>query len=231
MKKIILTLALSSLLLSACGPKTTVNTTPSPTPKVVELSLKDRPYISLIPRTDGHELKLKIDNIPSSITSIEYELLYSASDNGLEIEKGVGDTLKTITKNMERDLLLGTASCTNGCKYKYDAGITGGTLSLNFITNGSQTATYQTTFVLKTSADIKKDGGLSLTDEKFSIKASPVGNNYYILMKNFGVPTGSSAITAYTVFANDNANGKLISVSPTTFTKADKSLVGDYLSQ
>lgn len=229
--KIASVFVLSSFLFSACGTTPTAKVTPTPTPKIIELSVAQKPYISLIPRADGHELKLKIDNIPSSIVSIEYELLYTAIDNNLEMEKGVGDTIKNITKNIERDLLLGTASCTNGCKYKYDSGITGGTLSLNFITDSGQVVTYQTPFVLETTADIKKDGGLSLSTENISIKGTATGSNYFILIKNFGVPIGSNAKSSLTVFSNEATNGKFSSISPTIYTKDSTSLTGDYLEK
>ena len=45
------------------------------------------------------------------------------------MEKGVGDTVKLTSNSFEKDLLLGTESCTNGCKYKFDEGVVGGVLS------------------------------------------------------------------------------------------------------
>lgn len=153
---IALVLLFSSFFLSACGKKvapTPIQTTS--TPKSIEFKNEEKPTISLIPRADGHELKLKIENIPQNITQIEYELLYTAADNGLEIEKGVGDTVKLDSRNIERDLLLGTASCTNGCKYKYDEGISNGTLSLTFITADNQIASYEGSFTLTTSGKNK----------------------------------------------------------------------------
>ena len=190
-----------------------------------ELNLTDdqKPTISLIPRTDGHELKLKIDGVPSNITQIEYELLYSAQDNGLEIEKGVGDTVKITSPNVEKDLLLGTASCTAGCKYAYDKGVSSGTLSLTFSTADNQSTIYETSFVLKTSADIKKDGGFSLPLENFSVKASTsTQSDYFIVIKNFK--------PFYSVFSNGTGTGKIISISPNTITKESNTVItGNYL--
>lgn len=216
----------SSFFLSACGKKKTETTTTTPqknTPVELSLSESEKPIISLIPRADGHELKLKIDNIPSVVTQIEYELIYSASDAGLEMEKGVGDTIKITSKSVEKDLLLGTASCTNGCKYKYDAGITGGTLSLIFYTDDNQSTTHETSFILKTSADIKKDSGLLLSLENFSIKASTTTkSDYFVLIKNFP--------SYYSVFSSGNGKGSITAITPETVTKEDKtSLIGNYL--
>lgn len=219
-----LIILLSSFFLSACGKKnTTTVKNNTPAPKTLELSDTEKPVVSLIPRTDGHELKLKIDNIPSKITQIEYELIYTAQDSGMEMEKGVGDTVKVTSKNVEKDLLLGTASCTNGCKYKYDEGITGGTLSLIFYTDDNQSATYETPFTLKTSSDIKKAGGLSLSLENFEIKATTTTkSDYFVLIKNFP--------SYYSVFSNGTGTGKITSISPTNVTKDNTSTItGNYL--
>ena len=63
-------------------------------------------------------------------------------DGNMEIEKGLGDTIKDVGTTIERKLLLGTESCTNGCKYKYDEGVSGGTISLKFsLRNKPQVAT------------------------------------------------------------------------------------------
>ena len=222
-----LVIILSSFFLSACGKKKTETSNTTPTKgvqKELVLSESEKPIISLIPREDGHELKLKIDNIPSNISQIDYELIYSATENGLTMEKGVGDTVKITSKNIEKDLLLGTSSCTNGCKYKYDTGISEGTLSLIFYTNDNQSASYETPFILKTSADIKKDNGLTLKGQDFSVKATTTTkSDYFIVIKNYP--------SYFSVFSNGKGTGKITSINPTTVTKQDTtSLVGNYLT-
>jgi len=176
-----------SLLLSACGKTTSVKPTPTPAPKVFEMPLSDRPLITLTPRDDGHMLYLKISKIPSSIISMEYEVIYTAKDNSSEIEKGLGDTVKDVTSILERNLLLGTESCTNGCKYKYDEGVTGGTITLNFINKDGQSSTYESPFVIKSSAEFKKDGKLTLAVDNFSVtpKTKISGNDYFTLYRNY----------------------------------------------
>ncbi|MDD4937830.1 MAG: hypothetical protein PHX34_02315 [Candidatus Shapirobacteria bacterium] len=189
-----------------------------------ELILNDaeKPYINLIPQSDGHRLTLKITNIPQSITEVEYDLIYSAQDEDLEIEKGVGGTAKIEGSSLERELLLGTESCTNGCKYKYDEGITGGTLTLNFTNNDGKSALYEAPFVFKSSANINKDGGLSLKTENLNIKASISSkNDYFILIKNYP--------EVYSIFSSGNGSGKVLSITPETVTKENTNLVtGDY---
>lgn len=204
--------------------KTPVNNNIQNTKVESELVLSDdqKPYISLTPQADGHRLNLKISNIPESIKEIEYDLIYTAKDENIEIEKGVGGTAKIEGTSMDRELLLGTESCTSGCKYKYDEGITGGTLSLSFITADGQSASYEAPFVLLTSADIKSKG-LSLETENFSIKASISSkSDYFVLIKNFK--------PVYSVFSSGNGSGKVSSITPSTVTKKDTTVItGDYL--
>ena len=214
----------SSFFLSACGKKKTEtnnNQTTKTAPKELVLSDSEKPIITLSPRDDGHELKLKIDNIPTNITQVEYELIYSSNEDGLTMEKGVGDTVKISSKSIEKDLLLGTSSCTNGCKYKYDEGVSQGTLSLVFYTDDNQSATYETPFVLKTSAEINKAGGFSL-DDTFSVKATTTTKtDYFVVIKNYP--------QYYSVFSNGKGTGKISTIQPTTVTKSEtSSLTGNY---
>ena len=179
----------SSFLLSACGKKsTTTSNTPTPTQasKQIELSADEKPTISLVPRVDGHNLAIKITGIPSKFTSVDYELVYTAKDQNLEIEKGVSGTLKPSNSTLEKDdLLLGTASCTNGCKYKYDEGVTGGTLTLTFTTDNKEYATYETPFTLKSATDLNKDKKLSIDEDNFVINGTVTSkSDYFIAIKN-----------------------------------------------
>jgi len=207
-------------LLSSCKKKTeTQQLTPTPAPKLIEIDMADRPYISLIPRADGHEIKLVVEKIPDFINEIEYELVYTAIDDELDIqiEKGLNGTPEISNGKIERDLLLGTESCTNGCKYKYDAGVNGGYLILNFITSDNQKAIYQSDFVLSQTADIKKNG-LKLND--LEIVATPKQTEYFILLQNYN--------QQYSVFSSGNGLATITSISP-DYKKEDKTkLTGDY---
>jgi hypothetical protein len=233
----IFTIITCALFLSACGSKKTSapSPTPTPEPKLIELDNSQKPYISLIPRQDGHELKMVISKIPQNVSQIEYELLYNATDNGLEIEKGVGDTIKLDKQaaKIERDLLLGTSSCTNGCKYKYDNGVTGGTLSLNFYTSTGQVFTFESPFTLKSAVEFKKNKSFALASDEISITASPSSSNdFFVLLKNFGAPDNTSQFSSiYSVFSSGSGIAKIQSIQPATLIKDDQSsLVGDYLA-
>ena len=152
MKKILLILLISSFTLSACGSKKTITpATPTPIPRELVITDDQKPTIKLTPRQDGHELTLTISQINPLFIKIEYELIYTAIDSGLEIEKGVSGNIESkdiLNGTAERKILLGTESCTNGCKYKYDSGITGGSLNLTLITKDNQVASLEMPFTL-----------------------------------------------------------------------------------
>lgn len=190
MKKYLTLILCSVLLLSACGKKTaTTVSTPSPTPKLVEMAAADRPEITLLSRADGHELTLKIASISTNISKIEYELTYTAGQDGLEIEKGATGIIEATdlaAGKAERKILLGTESCTAGCKYKYDDGVTGGNLNITFTTKNGQISTFDTPFILRSAAEVKKAGKLVWTDQNYSYtpKSIPTGS-YFVALKDY----------------------------------------------
>jgi len=191
MKKYLIIVFISLFLLSSCGKKTAPAPSPTPAPKIVEMEPQYRPEISLTPRADGHELYLKINKISDTIGKIEYEITYLATDNNLEIEKGASGIIETselATGKVERKILLGTESCTNGCKYKYDSGVSGGNLNLIFSLNNGQISMFETPFILRSTADLKKAGGLLEWSEEnytYTPKNKPSGSHFFIAHKNY----------------------------------------------
>ena len=191
MKKYLILIIFSLFFLSGCGKKTAPAPSPSPAPKLVEMELQYRPEISLTPRADGHELFLKINKISDIISKIEYEITYLATDTNLEIEKGASgiiDSSELSLGKVERKILLGTESCTNGCKYKYDTGITGGNLNLIFSLKNGQISMFETPFILRSTAELKKAGNLLVWSEEnftYTPKNKLSGSHYFIAHKNF----------------------------------------------
>ena len=151
MKKILF-IFICTLILSSCGTKKTATpATPTPIPRELSITEDQKPIVKLTPREDGKELTLNISKINPIFVKIEYELIYTASDAGLDIEKGVSGNIETkdlVNGASERKILLGTESCTNGCKYKYDSGVNGGTLNMTLITKDNQVASIEIPFTL-----------------------------------------------------------------------------------
>lgn len=197
MKKLLL-LIIIGLTLSACGSKQKSPTvTPTPPKAVYEIPQEKRPYISLTPSTDGRWLTLKISKIPSNIKGLEYEVLYNAIDGNNEIEKGAGGTIdqSDISSSIEKKILLGTESCTNGCKYKYDENVYGGNVTINFFNNDNQIATYQSPFSLSSAQKITKNSTISLPDNSKTIAVNGKHKGFFVLLRSY---TGG-----YSVFSSD----------------------------
>jgi len=191
---------------------------PQDAPQEITLDESQQPYISLKAQADGHRLDIKISDIPSIISEIEYDLIYTAQDENLEIEKGVGGTAEVEGNTFERELLLGTESCTNGCKYKYDEGITGGTLILNLITKDNQSAYFEAPFIFTNDVD-----QLVLEDITINTKGTS-SKDYFILIKNYQ--------STYSLTSSGKGVGTVTSIEPETYTKEDMSTVtGDYILQ
>jgi hypothetical protein len=135
MKKLFIpTLLVASLFLfSGCLPKKTPPTpppaAPTPTPPETQLPSEERPIITITPNEDVTEATLTITNLPESVKTVSYELVYTSAG----LERGVIGTY-TVSKG-EATLLLG--SCSSGV-CKYDKDITGGTLTIRYRVDGQK---------------------------------------------------------------------------------------------
>ena len=146
-----------------------------------QLSLSERPFTTLAPKEDGRWLKLKIENINvSEAKSIEYLLEYKVPDGATQ---GVpGTVLLDGKSSIERDLLLGSESAG---KFRYDEGVTQGTISLKFRNDKGKTIAK-----LSTDFHLQKDAvNLNAVDGKFVYKLKEEPEKvYFVTMSTFGLP-------------------------------------------
>jgi len=162
---------------------TNVQTTSITTKEVI---FEKNPYIALIPRSDGHEFKLEVTNLTST-ELVEYELAYMAGD----FSRGaIGEIQLTGSSSFTRNLLLGSESCSgNGvdrvCKYRYDEGVTDGTLTLR-LRRGSERQKIEIPFRLQKGNEGKK--GLASSDGNFTFKGSLPSGSYYAISSTQGLP-------------------------------------------
>ncbi len=196
---VVVTLFLSSVLLSGCSLKKSAvkpngipsaNPTPFPT-KPVEQTIKERPFVSLLPSSDNHWLTLEVKNIIKGTSGLEYDLIYFAEVEGNRIERGISTAGKAVELNNQSEfskkVLLGSASCTTGtCKYKYDEGVNEGTLTLT-LNSGGRKEKYETVFRIQKGKEGKE--GLTTGDGVFSFVSSalPV-TSIYLTISSVGVP-------------------------------------------
>jgi hypothetical protein len=190
------------LLFSGKKAKNTALLTPTPAPAITEIPLEERPYVRLIPRTDGKELTLEISRL-KGIQAVEYELTYLSDD----LSRGViGSIDLKSEEEISRKLTLGSCS-RNVCKY--DENVTEGSLLLRF--RGEKgVSRYTSDFRLQ-------KGGSSLIslDEKFSLEGKISSSSYYIVMSTMGLPgevPGSVEAGPYGIFTEGSTvikNGKV----------------------
>lgn len=161
------------------------------------LSVEESPYVSLTPSADGHNFHLLITKVPSSASSLEYEMVYSVASG---VTQGVPGTIKDLSSStIERDLLLGT--CSSG-KCRYDEGVKDGTFTVRLRdSKGKLISKMETDFRLL-------KGGTKLTsiDGKFTYTFSKASSAYYLIMGTFGIPTsapGKVAEGPYGIFSKD----------------------------
>lgn len=147
---------------------------------LLELDIKQMPFVSLTPDLEGHYLKLKIDNINiSGAKTLEYNLLYQTKDN---ITQGVPGTIELTGNSYETDLLLGSES---SGKFRYDEGVKSGSISLSFRSD-------QKKLITKISSDFvmgELPGKLSISDSNFNVEYSGNTNAIVVLMNTMGLPS------------------------------------------
>ena len=136
---------------------------------------------------------------------MDYELIYSTSDGG---QQGVPGTVKLTGTDIDRPLLLGSES---SGKYRYDAGVEQGTMTLKFRdASGKLIGKLSTDFHLQTGVT-----ALTSIDGNFTYNLNAIAKNvYFVTMKTFAVPVASMVVVSqngYSVFASDGKphTGKL----------------------
>jgi hypothetical protein len=146
------------------------------------LELEKRPYITLTPRSDGHELSVTIDNLKHDEERVEYELEYQAGT----MLQGAGGRIDfteepaPVTKN----LLFG--SCSKG-KCKYDEDVNSGSLTLYF--EGKEDYSLKGEFTLGKMAE--KEGVFNSQDVKVSLDVGEKGlddDTFMVVASTMGLP-------------------------------------------
>ena len=150
--------------------------------QINKIPVKDRPYVTLTPRTDGREVTMIIDNIKNA-TRAEYELEYQAGS----MIQGVFGTIdfSKETLPVSKKLLFGT--CSKG-KCRYDENVSGGSLTIRF--EGSQDPyILKTDFNLQQMAD--REGVFTSKDIKASLDIGKAGlpvSSYVVVIGTMGPP-------------------------------------------
>jgi hypothetical protein len=152
---------------------------------LLDVSLPERPVLTLTPSDDGHWLRMKIDKIKIDAASLDYLVLYYFPDTetGIQKQNGVPGTVQLAgIVNIERDLLMGSESSGN---YKYDEGVTGGLVTLRFRNDDGQLlAKFESNFVLRNDTNT-----VSLDESGFGFEFDSRHEGYLIAMQTIGLPS------------------------------------------
>jgi hypothetical protein len=172
---------------------------------IPEIPVSEWPVVSLTPTSNpkvagsmGHWLDFKVQkiNIPGAV-SMDYELVYSTANGG---QQGVPGTVKLDGNDVDRPLLLGSES---SGKYRYDAGVEQGIMTLKFRdAGGKMIGKLSTDFHLQSEVTT-----LTSTDGNFAYELDKIAKGvFFVTMKTFADPAASSVVVSasgYSVFASD----------------------------
>lgn len=170
---------------------------------VADLPDDQKPTVALVPTSDGHYLSLKIEEINKvkGASSMDYELLWKATNAGNQTTQGTSGTVKLDGQSSyNKDLLLGSES--NG-KFRYDQGVETGGITLRFRdSSGKLLGKVQSDFHLQsnTAALSSVDGSFTYTLDK------AVTGVFFVTMKSYSKPNSTSVVTfsnGYSIFASD----------------------------
>jgi len=164
----------------------------------IEVTLENRPVVSLTPSADGHWLKLTINKIKIDAKSLDYELLYDLPDGRTQ---GVPGTVALEGQSkIERDLLMGSES---SGKFRYDEGVEVGDLTIRFRNDkGKLLIKFATKFHLQSGSK-----NLTSIDTNFSfILDKKPSKAFFVTMETFGLPESTVSSVAsgpYGIFTSD----------------------------
>ena len=153
---------------------------------LIDVALNERPIVSLVPRSDGHYLDMKIEKlmVPGA-KKLDYDFFYKTEGSNQPLG-GTGVIPLEGKDVVEEELLFGTVSSGN---YRYDEGVEEGTITLRFRnSDGELLVKFETDFHLQTGTDL-----LSSIDENFKYKSKEESEEFFLTMTTIGYPADAPA--------------------------------------
>lgn len=176
-----------TITLSGCKKKTVEKTQAPvrPVENINQLAVTERPFVTLTPRADGHELTLTVDEVKNA-ANVDYEIEYYDSQRTY-IEGAVGHIdFSQEVPPVSKKILLGTCS-KNVCRYR-DEGVSGGSLTLRFV-GGDNPYTLKSDFNLQVMAD--RQGIFITNDAKATLDVGKTGlasSTFVTVASTMGLP-------------------------------------------
>lgn len=138
------------------------------------IPVAERPYMSISPLADGHNVNITVHTLNKPADSAEYELEYQA---GSLLQWAFGSlTMGSLPQSTK--ILMGSCSAGGACTYHED--IQGGTLLVRF--DGPEVYALKSDW--KYIDNAKKDDEISSRDAKFQLSAPNLAKQRWIIIYN-----------------------------------------------
>lgn len=166
------------------------------------ISVSERPYLKILPQSDGHNITLEVISVKKDATKVEYELEYQAGS----LLQGAFGQLDLDSFPASTDILLGSCSAGGACTYHED--VKGGKILTRF--TGSETYALESRWKYIINSD--NETAFSSQDAKFQLKSDDLAKTSYIVIFNTaGYPAGLDSkpvAELYSLTTNNKLSGK-----------------------
>lgn len=205
---LLLVLGLLSFFIFSRMGKSNNGATPANTKKKISqpvniIEIADRPYVSLQPLSDGHNVTIYVNEVKKPATSVEYELEYQSGS----LLQGAFGKVVTTSLPASAKILLGSCSAGGACTFHED--VQGGTVLLKF-DGDAPYALKQEWRYIKMS---KGEDSIASRDAKLQISGAGLTKvGYFIVYATPGFPNGLKGTPAseiYTIGSSDKVSGNV----------------------
>jgi len=138
------------------------------------IPVSERPYMSIDPLADGHNVNITIHSLNKPAQSAEYELEYQAGS----LLQGAFGSLTMGTLPQSTKILMGSCSAGGACTYHED--VQGGTLLVRF--DGEEVYALKSDW--KYLDNLAKNDQISSRDAKFQLSSPSLTKQRFIIVYN-----------------------------------------------
>jgi hypothetical protein len=165
---------------------------------VNQIPVSERPYLTISPHADGHNITLAVETLKLPAEIVEYELEYQAGS----LLQGAFGQFELNNLPAREQILLGSCSAGGACSYHED--VKGGSLLTRF--SGDKE-----TYALKSRWKyiINSEGETSFTsqDAKFQLESDDLARHSYLVIFNTaGYPAGLKAEPVSEIYSLTSAS-------------------------
>ena len=139
------------------------------------IPVAERPYLSIEPLADGHNVEIKVHLVKNEAEELEYELEYQAGT----LLQGAFGTIDITSLPALAKVLLGSCSAGGACSFHED--VRGGTLLTRY-TGGSEPYALKSDW--KYIDNVSRETAHSSKDAKFQIDGRSLGQQRYLVIFN-----------------------------------------------